>query len=115
MKPLIFINIGSIICSILLFLTRVVVSDLYLFQNVVSFQPLLQVFWKLDVIVYKQSDSLDLSIWSVAVNADVAATTVWAVCDILDYAISWPWKIKLYFTVNQRQIKKSPKITQIFE
>ena len=31
------------------------------------------------------------------------------------YTFSWPWQTNFYFTVNQLQIEKSPKLTQKFK
>ena len=113
-----------------LFFDCVVISDLYLFQEIVLFYPCLYFvkYFLVHIIINKQSNNWNVKfsiIWNVAL-VDCIAATPWAgglasgfedilgVIDISDFTFFLLWQIKFYFTVNQCQIKWSPKITQIF-
>ena len=84
------------------------------------------IFWKFSVIFYRQRTTwtwrLVLFIWNAVPNVDVpgsasvgglaATAIVWYYFNY--YTVCLPWQIKLYFTVNQKQIEGYLKITQIF-
>ena len=99
-----------------------------------SFKFLLYIFvkiWCYHLIhkVETGTERLALFIWNVAsvvflasvtwtsglafgLPAILGATAISVI--ILFQLFFWQWEINFYFTVNQFQIKKSPKITQIF-
>ena len=104
---IIFLNVRSIIQSKFMFFDCVFITDLHLFHETVLLNP-----------CFKRSKNLMLSFICcfifICCNRRLICSGFRCSCSLYfrNYAIHWPWIIKHYFTVNERQLKRSTKITQ---
>ena len=113
-------NLSCFFCVLSCYVRSVFIARNYYFKSLVY------VSYKLDVIIYRQSDRKDIMFGGFYLKCSTSCFccfSSWIGWIDSNYRCSWylrnytifrPWQIKLCFTVNQRQVKITSQITQMF-